>query len=70
MSESKKYLDLEGLTLYDEKIKIYINTRDTAIKGDLIESDYQTVKALSDAINGITSIDEPSIDNMFNQENK
>lgn len=59
MAEIKNYyLDLTGLQQYDQLIKEYINGKDLAIKGNLVVgTDYETIKALSDAIKELEKID-------------
>lgn len=49
----KYYLDLGGLQKYDGLIKDYIATKDLVITGTLVTGDYQTIKALSDAIKAL-----------------
>lgn len=49
----KYYLDLAGLTKYDGLIKEYIAAKDLVITGTLATGDYQTIKALSDAIKSL-----------------
>jgi hypothetical protein len=65
MAEIKNYyLDLAGLEQYDVLIKQYINGKDLAIKGDLVEGDYKTIKALSDAIKALKLGDKNIIESV------
>jgi hypothetical protein len=55
MAQKKYYLDLTGLQKYDALIKKYIADNDLVITGTLVEGDYKTIKALSDAIKSLES---------------